>query len=82
MYTIGCFLVDEAFRRHGVARALVQGGIRAARAWGATAIESFPRRSPTATAPELWTGPPDAFLDAGFAVVSEFEPYPVLRLTL
>jgi GNAT superfamily N-acetyltransferase len=82
VYTIGCFLVDEPWRRRGVARALVLGGIEAARAWGATAIESFPRQSPTATAPELWTGPPEALLAAGFAVVHDFAPYPVLRLEL
>jgi GNAT superfamily N-acetyltransferase len=82
VYTIGCFLVDEHWRRRGVARALILGGIAAARAWGATAIESFPRRSATASAAELWTGPPEALLAAGFAVVSDFEPYPVLRLTL
>jgi GNAT superfamily N-acetyltransferase len=82
IYTIGCFLVDEPWRRRGVARALVRGGIAAARAWGATAIESFPRRSATATDAELWTGPPEALLAAGFVVVSDFEPYPVLRFTL
>jgi GNAT superfamily N-acetyltransferase len=82
VYTIGCFLVDAAHRRRGIARALVAGGIAAARAWGARAIEAFPRRSETATACELWTGPPEALLSAGFTVVHDFLPYPVLRLTL
>ena len=82
VYTIGCFFVDEPWRRRGVARALVLGGIAAARAWGATAIECFPRRCEAARAEELWTGPPDTFLAAGFAVVHDFEPYPVLRFML
>jgi GNAT superfamily N-acetyltransferase len=82
VYAIGCFLVDEAWRRRGVARALVSAGVGAARAWGAMAIECFPRRSATATAGELWTGPLEALLAAGFAVVHDFEPYPVLRLNL
>jgi GNAT superfamily N-acetyltransferase len=82
VYAIGCFLVDEPWRRRGVARALVRGGIAAARAWGAAAIESFPRRCATATDGELWTGPPEVLLEAGFAVVHDFLPYPVLRFTL
>jgi GNAT superfamily N-acetyltransferase len=83
VYTIGCFLVDEPWRRRGVSRALVRGGIAAARAWGAAAIESFPRRSANATAEaELWTGPPEVLLEAGFTVVHDFAPYPVLRFML
>jgi GNAT superfamily N-acetyltransferase len=82
VYAIGCFLVDEAWRRRGVARALIGGGVLAARSWGATAIEAFPRRSETAGAEELWTGPPEALLAEGFEVINDFQPYPVLRLAL
>jgi GNAT superfamily N-acetyltransferase len=82
VYAIGCFLVDEAHRRRGVARALIAGGVAAARAWGARAIEAFPRNSETAGAEELWTGPPQALLSNGFAVVNDFRPYPVLRKDL
>jgi GNAT superfamily N-acetyltransferase len=82
VHAIGCFLVDEAWRRRGIARALVEGGVAAARSWGATAIEAFPRRSETASAAELWTGPTEALFAAGFAVVNDFRPYPVLRRDL
>ncbi len=77
--TVGCLLVDESVRRRGVARALVRRGIEFAQASGARAIEAFPRRSEQASPAELWTGPPAVFLDAGFQIVNDFGPYPVLR---
>ena len=77
--TIGCLLVDESLRRRGVARALVKGAVGIAERMGARAIEAFPRRSEQAGPAELWTGPPNIFLEAGFRVVSDFAPYPVLR---
>ncbi|HEX3773022.1 MAG TPA: GNAT family N-acetyltransferase, partial [Polyangiaceae bacterium] len=64
--TIGCMLVDEDFRRRGVARSLIRSGIALAEKSGARAIEAFPRRSEHARAPELWLGPASAFLEAGF----------------
>jgi GNAT superfamily N-acetyltransferase len=77
--TIGCMLVDEDWRRRGVARALVRQSIELASATRARAIEAFPRRHEQAQAPELWLGPATVFLDAGFRVVNDFAPYPVLR---
>jgi GNAT superfamily N-acetyltransferase len=79
--TIGCMLVDESVRRRGVARALVRGAVELAQACGARSIEAFPRRAPDGQAgpAELWTGPPAAFLEAGFQIVNDFGPYPVLR---
>ncbi len=76
---IGCFLVDPAWRRSGVARALVEGGVDAARRRGAPAIEAFPRRADIMTPEEMWTGPVATLLECGFTVVSDFAPYPVLR---
>ncbi len=77
--TVGCMLVDEDWRRRGVARALVRQGIELANAARARAIEAFPRCQEQAQAPELWLGPAAVFLDAGFRVVNDFAPYPVLR---
>lgn len=79
--TIGCLLVDEDYRRRGVAKALVQGAIAYAHTLGSgiRAIEAFPRRTERMEPAELWTGPPSIFLSAGFEVVSDFAPYPVLR---
>jgi GNAT superfamily N-acetyltransferase len=77
--TVGCMLVDEPWRRRGVARALVQRGIELARATRARAIEAFPRRHDQLDAPELWLGPLNVFVAAGFRIVNDFAPYPVLR---
>lgn len=80
--TIGCLLVEEPLRRKGIARALVRGAVAYATARGFGSIEAFPRRSDQAGPAELWTGPPRAFLDAGFEIVNDFAPYPVLRYTV
>ena len=80
--TVGCLLVDEAFRRRGIARALVKGAVTVAEACGARSIEAFPRRSDQAGPAELWTGPFSIFEQAGFKIVSDFAPYPVLRYDL
>ena len=80
--TVGCLLVDEEFRRRGVARALVAHAIVLAGARRARCIEAFPRRSDQAGPAELWTGPFSIFEQAGFEIVSDFAPYPVLRYTV
>jgi GNAT superfamily N-acetyltransferase len=83
VYVVGCLLVHPRFRHHGVATALVEGAVRAATAWGARALEAFPRRPKEPVADEeLWTGPMSAFTANGFTTVSDFEPYPVLRRAL
>lgn len=80
--TVGCLLVDDDFRRQGIARALVEHAIVLAKAQGARSIEAFPRRSDQAGPAELWTGPFSIFEQAGFEIVSDFAPYPVLRYTV
>jgi len=80
--TIGCLLVDEHFRRRGIARALVEHALVVAAARGARSVEAFPRRSDQAGAAELWTGPFPVFERAGFEIVNDFGPYPVLRYTI
>ncbi len=77
--TVGCLLIDEELRRKGVARALVRHGVHVARQVGARAIEAFPRRSDQAGPAELWTGPSTVFVQAGFEIINDFGPYPVLR---
>jgi GNAT superfamily N-acetyltransferase len=83
VFLIGCALVHPAHRRRGVAAALVAGAVKIAPAWGARALEALPRRPKEAVSDEdLWTGPFGALRDAGFEVVHDFEPYPVLRRDL
>ena len=80
--TVGCFLVDPAWRRRGVSEAMLGAGIELARASGAVAIEAFPRRAEHLRDEELWTGPHDLFRRHGFEVVEEIGQYPVLRRML
>lgn len=82
VFTIGCFLVDDRWRRRGVARALVDAAIEIAPGWGARAIEAFPRRGDALSPHEMWTGPAEVLMDAGFHEVFDFKPYPVLRRAL
>ena len=79
-WTIGCFVVDPAARRRGVARALVRNAESYVAAQGGRAIEAHPRRS---TEPlhdeEAWQGPERVFIDVGFTPIHDASPYPVYR---
>jgi hypothetical protein len=55
----------------------------------ASALVAFPRAMPLGHGSaarlrpdEIWMGPESLFLQAGFMKVSDFRPYPVLRLDL
>lgn len=82
VWAIGCFLVDPAERRRGVARSLVRAGIEVARAAGARALEVFPRRADGVADEQLWTGPFALLVEEGFAIVNDQAQYPVLRRNL
>ncbi len=79
-WTIGCFVVDPAVRRRGVARALVRAAEAHVADQGGWAIEAHPRRS---TEPlhdeEAWQGPERLFVELGFAAIHDVSPYPVYR---
>jgi GNAT superfamily N-acetyltransferase len=85
VFALSCFFVAEGRRERGVARALLHCAIAEARATGASAIEAFPRGVPAGErlrGDQLNMGPLELFLGAGFEVVSDSVPYPVLRLAL
>jgi GNAT superfamily N-acetyltransferase len=86
VYTIACAYVAPDARGGGVARLLLDRAVSVAREEGASALEAFPRGIPADAerlrADEVWMGPEGMFLAAGFARVSDFRPYPVLRLHL
>jgi GNAT superfamily N-acetyltransferase len=82
-YAVGCFLVNGAARRTGIARALLRAAEPYARSRGARAIEGYPRRSPEPLHDEeVWQGPEAMFVEAGWAVVHDVAPYPVYRKVL
>lgn len=78
VWSIGCFLVDAAWRKRGLTRALVGEAKERLRALGARALEAYPREGLHPA--EAWTGPPNAF--EGFEQVAGEKPYPVVRLLL
>jgi len=82
VFTVGCFLVDPAWRRRGVARALLAAGLELARAHGARAVEAFPRRAEGVADEQLFTGPLELFSAQGFEIIHEQAQYPVLRRVL
>lgn len=81
-FTVGCCLVRDDYRRQGVARALLARAIDEAPRWGARAIEAFPRSDTDCADAALMMGPLGLYLEAGFEVVHDAPPYPVLRLAL
>ena len=71
VWSIVCFFVAPVDRRRGVARALLEAAVSAARAAGAPAVEAYPIE---ATRPRqsssLYRGPLPLYLGAGFAEVA------------
>ena len=85
VFAVACCYVAEGERGRGVGRALLATAIAEAKKAGGSALEAFPRATPEGEelrADEVWLGPEAMFVSAGFAPVSDFRPYPVLRLHL
>jgi ribosomal protein S18 acetylase RimI-like enzyme len=82
VWSIVCFVVPPAYRKQGVAHALLRGAIAYARAQGATLLEAYPvdRRGQLGDE-TLWFGPKSMYDRAGFQVVARRKPArPVVRL--
>jgi GNAT superfamily N-acetyltransferase len=85
VFAVACCYVAEAERGRGVGRALLATAIAEVRNAGGSALEAFPRATPEGErlrADEVWLGPQGLFTSMGFTAVSDFRPYPVLRLHL
>jgi GNAT superfamily N-acetyltransferase len=85
VYSVACCYVAEAERGRGVANALLRQAIETVQGLGGVALEAFPRAARAGEklrADELLMGPEALFQAAGFSPVSDFRPYPVLRLNL
>jgi GNAT superfamily N-acetyltransferase len=82
VWSVGCLLVDPAYRRRGFARALITEAIGWTRTMGAIALEAYPRLGDELRDDEVWTGPNELFRSLGFVCVREHGQYPVLRREL
>lgn len=80
VFTIGCILVDPSRRRSRVAESMLDRAVRTVRDLGGRSLEAFPRRAEDISDAEAWTGPFSLYVRAGFQVVHDFAPYPVMRL--
>jgi GNAT superfamily N-acetyltransferase len=82
VFLIACALVHPAYRKRGVAKALVGAAVELGPTLGASVLEALPCRPKEAVMDEaLWTGPMGAYTAHGFVEVGGFDMYPVLRRT-
>jgi ribosomal protein S18 acetylase RimI-like enzyme len=81
VWSIVCFVVPSAYRKQGVARALLDGAIAYAREQGARLVEAYPvDLSVCGEAESLWFGAKTMYDAAGFEEVARRKPErPIVR---
>lgn len=85
VWSISCLLVEKAFRRRCVSKALLEAAADLARARGAEIVEGYPIDTPKSSYPAVyaWTGFVGAFRDAGFVEVARrSDTRPIMRKAL
>jgi GNAT superfamily N-acetyltransferase len=81
VWAVTCFLVVPAARRRGVAAALLHAAVEEARTQGASRLEGYPRAAAEDPG-ELWTGPAELYLRAGFEEIRPGTPRSVFSRAL
>ena len=73
VWSIPCFFIDKAFRRHGVSVELLKGVINYARKEGIKIIEAYPTTPTQEKLPDsfVWIGLYKSFERAGFTIVDQ-----------
>jgi len=80
---IVCFVVAPAWRRRGVARALLDGALASFTARGLRVVDAFPLKSEDSEKPtDHYHGPLKMFLATGFTVLRDDKDVTVVRKTL
>jgi len=79
--SIVCFVVAPAFRRHGVARSLLESACTGFRKQGLRVAEAYPRPAAAGDAANC-RGPLALFLEAGFKTFRELPDLTVVRREL
>jgi len=84
VWSVVCFVVPSAYRRQGVAKALLAGAVEYARERGVRLLEAYPVDKPDRSADDsLWFGAKAMYDAAGFEEVARRRPArPVVRLRL
>ena len=82
VWSIICFVVPSAYRRQGIAHALLAAAVEFARARGARLLEAYPVDRDAPDAPNAsWFGSSSMFAKAGFTEVARHRPArPIVRL--
>ncbi|MFZ1814111.1 MAG: GNAT family N-acetyltransferase [Rhizobiaceae bacterium] len=84
VWSMNCFVVKKAYRKMGMMRALIAGGIDFARQKGGKVLEAYPLDAQRKVlADELFVGTLAAFADMGFVEAARRLPTrPIMRLRL
>jgi len=78
-----CFVIAPAWRRRGVARALLAGALASFTARGIRVVDAFPFKAPASERPaDHYHGPAPLFVAAGFVPVAETDDLTVMRKRL
>lgn len=82
VWSIVCFVVPSAYRKQGVAHALLTAAVAYAKARGVTLLEAYPVDRSVPKAPQApWFGSLSMFEKAGFEEVTRRKPSrPIVRL--
>ena len=80
---IVCFVIAPAWRRRGVARALLAGALASFAERGIHVVDAFPfKSSDSSTATDHYHGPLSLYREAGFDVLAEHKNLTVMRKRL
>lgn len=88
VWAMACFIVRKKFRRRGLARELIRGGIDFVRGKGGSIVEAYPvdpgdDAKARMASWDLFVGPIRAFGELGFVEVARRLPRrPILRISL
>jgi GNAT superfamily N-acetyltransferase len=85
VWSVVCFFIARAHRRHGLSVALLQGAAAFARRRGARILEGYPVEPHASPMPDVfaWTGTAAAFRAAGFLEVARRSATrPIMRRVL
>lgn len=77
-----CFVIAPPYRRHGLARRLLEGACTQFRAQGFALAEGYPRRHARPGDAGAYHGPLALFLDSGFREVASTEHFHVVQKPL